>query len=91
MKKYASALVFVSAAALLARAQIVDTEPGSVAGIPVNYTEAKTGSYTLPDPLTFADGSPVASAEAWRANAARSSSGSSRKTSTAVCRRVRPR
>jgi len=67
MKKYASTLVFVSAAALLARAQIVDTEPGSVAGIPVNYTEAKTGSYTLPDPLTFADGSPVASAEAWRA------------------------
>jgi hypothetical protein len=67
MKTYASALVLVSAAALLARAQIVDTEPGSVAGIPVNYTEARTGSYTLPDPLRFADGSPVADAQAWRA------------------------
>ena len=47
------------------RAQITDTESGVTAGIPVNYTEAKTGSYTLPDPLKFADGSPVAGAKAW--------------------------
>ena len=66
MKTYALALVFVSVAALLVRAQIVDTEPGSVANIPVNYTEARTGSYTLPDPLRFADGSAVATAQAWR-------------------------
>lgn len=47
------------------RAQIVDTEPGVVANIPANYTEAKTGSYTLPDPLTFADGTPVTDAKTW--------------------------
>jgi hypothetical protein len=48
-----------------ASAQIIDTEPGVVAGIPANYTEAKTGSYTLPDPLKFPDGLPVADAAAW--------------------------
>jgi hypothetical protein len=48
-----------------ARAQIVDSEPGVVANIPANYTEAKTGTYTLPDPLKFADGNPVADAKAW--------------------------
>lgn len=50
----------------VAFAQIVDSEPGAVAGIPVNYTESKTGSYMLPDPLKFADGSPVADEKAWR-------------------------
>ncbi|MEO5961350.1 MAG: acetylxylan esterase, partial [Opitutaceae bacterium] len=54
---------FLSATALC---QITDSEPGAVANIPVNYTEAKTGTYTLPDPLKFADGSPVADAKAWR-------------------------
>src|SRR5258708_38301797 len=58
-------LVVLSATAPIARAQITDSEPGAVANIPVNYTEAKTGSYTLPDPLKFADGSPVADAKAW--------------------------
>ena len=57
------ALLALSALAL--RAQITDTEPGVVAGIAANYTEAKTGSYTLPDPLKFADGSPVADAKTW--------------------------
>jgi len=33
---------------------------------PSTTTEARTGSYTLPDPLAFADGSPVADARAWR-------------------------
>lgn len=28
----------------------------TVAGIPVNYDESKTGSYTLPDPLTLQNG-----------------------------------
>ena len=36
-----------------------------VAGIPVNYDEARVGTYTLPDPLTFADGKPVRDARAW--------------------------
>lgn len=62
-------LLTIVAAALLARtaasAQIVDTEPGVVANLPVNYTEAKTGAYTLPDLLTCADGSPVVDARAW--------------------------
>src|SRR4051812_43276782 len=51
---------------LTARGQIADSADGVVANIPVNYTEAKTGSYTLPDALKFADGTPVADANAWR-------------------------
>lgn len=41
-------------------------EPAKVvAGIPVNYDEAKVGTYTLPDPLTLADGKPVRDAKTW--------------------------
>jgi hypothetical protein len=36
-----------------------------VAGIPVNYDEAKVGTYTLPDPLTLSDGAPVRDAKTW--------------------------
>lgn len=36
-------------------------------GAQENYDEAKAGSYTLPDPLTFVDGRKVATAEQWRA------------------------
>ena len=36
-----------------------------VAGIPVNYDEAKVGTYTLPDALHLADGKPVTSARMW--------------------------
>jgi hypothetical protein len=36
-----------------------------VAGIPVNYDEAKVGPYTLPDALKFNDGKPVRDAKAW--------------------------
>ena len=36
-----------------------------VAGIPVNYEEDKAGAYTLPDPLTLADGKPVRDAKTW--------------------------
>ena len=39
--------------------------PSEVAGIPVNYDEAKVGSYTLPDPLTLSDGKPVRDAKTW--------------------------
>ncbi|MBE2216322.1 MAG: acetylxylan esterase [Opitutaceae bacterium] len=49
----------------VAPAQIIDSEDGAVAGIPVNYTEAKTGAYTLPDPLTLSDGQPVRDARTW--------------------------
>jgi hypothetical protein len=36
-----------------------------VAGIPVNYDEAKVGTYTLPDPLTLENGKPVRDAKTW--------------------------
>lgn len=39
--------------------------PDTVAGIPVNYDEAKAGTYTLPDPLVFADGKPVKTKAEW--------------------------
>ena len=47
-------------------AQVSD-EPNAkpVAGIPVNHVEANAGTYTLPDPLTMADGKPVRDAKTW--------------------------
>lgn len=51
---------------LAAFAQIPDSEPAVVAGIPVNYTEAKAGSYTLPDALRLLNGQPVRTPKAWR-------------------------
>ncbi len=39
--------------------------PSEVAGIPVNYDEAKVGTYTLPDPLKLNDGKPVRNAKTW--------------------------
>lgn len=48
-----------------AHAQIADSPDDSVAGIPVNYTEAKAGAYTLPDVLKLVDGQPVRDAATW--------------------------
>ncbi len=48
-----------------AAAQIADYPADSVAGIPVNYTEALVGTYTLPDPLVLASGKPVRDAKTW--------------------------
>jgi hypothetical protein len=48
-----------------ANAQQDKAPPSEVAGIPVNYDEAKVGSYTLPDPLTLANGQPVRDAKTW--------------------------
>ena len=43
-----------------------DKPPAAVvAGIPVNYDEAKTGTYTLPDPLRLANGKPVRDLKTW--------------------------
>jgi len=39
--------------------------PDVVAGIPVNYDEAKAGAYTLPDPLKLNNGKPVRNAKTW--------------------------
>ncbi len=55
------------AVAASAFGQIIDTPDDKVATIPVNYTEAKTGAYTLPDPLVMANGEKVADAAAWTA------------------------
>jgi hypothetical protein len=41
------------------------TPPEKVAGIPVNYDESLSGTYTLPDPLIFPDGEKVKSAKQW--------------------------
>jgi hypothetical protein len=40
--------------------------PAVVAGIPVNYDEAKVGTYTLPDPLRLSNGKRVTDAATWR-------------------------
>jgi hypothetical protein len=48
-----------------ARAQGAAAPPSVVAGIPVNYDEAKVGSYILPDPLVTTNGERVRSAEGW--------------------------
>jgi hypothetical protein len=61
--RFSCAVTLVGIAGL--QAQIVDTPDGVVATIPVNYTEARTGIYSLPDPLRFADGTKVADAKTW--------------------------
>ena len=48
-----------------ATAQVADAPDDSVAGIPVNYTEAKAGPINLPDVLKMFDGQPVTDAETW--------------------------
>src|SRR5262245_11777960 len=47
--------------------QIAGAPDEAVAGIPVNYTEAKVGGYTLPDPLTLSNGEKVRDAATWSA------------------------
>jgi len=48
-----------------AAARVPQAPPSIVAGIPVNYNEAKVGSYTLVDPLIMNDGKPVKNAKTW--------------------------
>lgn len=49
-----------------ALAQLPDYADESVADIPVNYTEAEAGEYSLPDPLTLANGERVEDAQTWQ-------------------------
>lgn len=59
-------LLAASAAAMIAaHGQIADSPDDTVAGIAVNYTEAKAGTYTLPDPLKLNGGQPVKDAKTW--------------------------
>jgi hypothetical protein len=66
--QHLSLFLAASAALLLttaAKAQLTDAPDGNIAGIPVNYTEANVGTYTLPDPLKTFDGQPVTDAQTW--------------------------
>src|SRR5271168_2765330 len=78
MKALAALLVCVfSAGSIAIRAQAPATAPPTpaaarpnpnptdVAGIPVNYDEAKVGSYSLADPLVFDSGKKVRDAKTW--------------------------
>lgn len=54
-----------AAYAQVAQAPAAKPPADVVAGIPVNYDEAKVGTYTLPDPLKLNDGKPVRDAKDW--------------------------
>ncbi|HEX4949007.1 MAG TPA: acetylxylan esterase [Blastocatellia bacterium] len=56
------ALLFLACAV---NAQTQNAPRSEVAGIPVNYDEAKVVNYTLPDPLLLANGKPVRDAKTW--------------------------
>lgn len=58
-------LIPVALLASVACGQIADSADAVVAGIPVNYTEAKAGTYSLPDPLKLNDGQRVRNAKTW--------------------------
>ena len=64
-----SALTFCLAAGAQttpqAPATAAPSRPSEVAGIPVNYDESKTGTYTLTDPLVMTNGKPVRDAKTW--------------------------
>jgi hypothetical protein len=56
-------------------AQIADAPAEVVADIPVNYTEAKVGTYVLPDPLKLNNGRTVKDAKSGSENGGRRFSG----------------
>ena len=68
-----SVLVLVLLQCALALGQLPDYPDDEVAGIPVNYTEAKAGKYVLPDPLTTTSGTKIVDANAWQSHGDRSS------------------
>ena len=67
LARQTSLVACITVAALQGTAfgQVADAPDGNVAGIPVNYTEAKVGDYALPDPLLLANGEKVADAKTW--------------------------
>jgi hypothetical protein len=68
-RRYAVVSLFVLTLALCCgvtpSAQADRQPPAVVAGIPVNYDEARVGTSVLPDPLVLADGKPVRDARTW--------------------------
>jgi hypothetical protein len=70
MKDTVSSSIVFSASVMLLFAhavsgQVADAPDGKVAGIPANYTEARVGTYTLPDPLKLDNGQVVKDAKTW--------------------------
>ncbi|HTH53715.1 MAG TPA: hypothetical protein VL495_07180 [Edaphobacter sp.] len=69
LKQAVSAGCVVAACAVSGWAVRVEAQnpaaPSVVAGIPVNYDQAKVGTYTLPDALVLNDGKPVKDAKTW--------------------------
>jgi hypothetical protein len=67
-KRYVTMIFMISAVLLFsnaANAQIPDAPDANIAGIPVNYTEAKVGTLNLPDVLKTFDGQKVTDAKTW--------------------------
>src|SRR5262245_50835767 len=58
-------LALAAVTGCFAQNQAPTAPPSVVAGIPVNYEEAKVGNYALPDPLVLADGKRVRDAKTW--------------------------
>jgi hypothetical protein len=66
--KFCTAIVVFCSLLLIAysiSAQTQNAPRSEVAGIPVNYDEAKVGTYSLPNPLILANGKPVRDAKTW--------------------------
>ena len=59
-------LLFVFLFAVATFGQIADAPPDKIAEIPVNYADANSGSYTLPDPLLLTNRKPVKDAKTWQ-------------------------
>jgi hypothetical protein len=66
MKKYLTrlAIVLITITGSISAGYCQNVQE-KVAGIPVNYNETLSGTYTLPDPLVFPDGKKVKSTSQW--------------------------
>ena len=60
-----SKFAFLLTAVACAFAQPPESPERMVANIPANFKEALVGTYTLPDPLVLANGTPVRDAKTW--------------------------
>ena len=66
MKSHISKLILIIVSStFLYSVGICQNAPEKVAGIPVNYDESKTGTYSLPDPLVLLNGEKVDNQKTW--------------------------
>src|SRR5882672_5617246 len=63
--KHAYCFAILIIATQITLGQVTDAPDAAIKDIPVNYTEAKVGTYALPEVLKLADGQPVSDAETW--------------------------